>query len=102
LAREQTDIRVGSQAERLAVSISVRITPRKQTSSCVPAVPKSATPTSALLRRSKEQLLFDHLVGAGEQRGWHIEAERLGGLEVDDQIESDRQFDRQVGGCGAL
>jgi hypothetical protein len=28
-------------------------------------------------------LLFDHLVGAGEQDGWHDEAERLGGLEVD-------------------
>ena len=39
----------------------------RQTSSCVPAVPKSATPTSGLLRRSKEQPLFDHLVGAGEQ-----------------------------------
>ena len=39
----------------------------RQTSSCVPAVPKSATPTSGLLRRSKGQPLFDHLVGAGEQ-----------------------------------
>ena len=39
----------------------------RQTSSCVPSVPKSATPTSGLLRRSKGQPLFDHLVGAGEQ-----------------------------------
>ena len=27
--------------------------------------------------------LFDHLVGAGEQRSRHVNAERLGGLEVD-------------------
>jgi hypothetical protein len=26
--------------------------------------------------------LFDHLVGAGEQRMWHSEPERLGGLEI--------------------
>jgi hypothetical protein len=28
-------------------------------------------------------ILLDHLVGAGEKRRWHRQAERLGGLEVD-------------------
>jgi hypothetical protein len=31
--------------------------------------------------------LFDHLIGAGEQRGRHRQAQRLGGLEID------REFD---------
>ena len=36
---------------------------------------------SGLMHRSKQHL-FDHLVGAREQRGWHVKAERLGGLEI--------------------
>jgi hypothetical protein len=28
--------------------------------------------------------LFDHLVGAGQQRGWNGETKRRGGLEIDD------------------
>jgi hypothetical protein len=31
--------------------------------------------------------LFDHLVRAGDELPRHVKAERLGGLEVDDQLD---------------
>jgi hypothetical protein len=40
--------------------------------------------------------LFDHLVGAGEQRWRHVEAERLGTLEVDNELEFSRLLNRQI------
>src|ERR1700712_2866542 len=40
-------------------------------------------------------------LGLGEERRWNINAERLGGLEVDDQLEGRRLLDRQIGGLGA-
>jgi len=49
---------------------------------------------SAVSNRSRAASLFDHLISAGEQRGWHLETERLRGLEVDHQLELGRVYDR--------
>src|SRR5262249_52537195 len=45
---------------------------------------------------------FDHLVCAGEQRRRHLDAERLRGLEIDDQLQLGWKLDRQIARCGAL
>ena len=43
---------------------------------------------------------FDHLVGTREHGRRHVEAERFGGLEVDDEHVVGRRLYRQV--CGLL
>jgi hypothetical protein len=52
--------------------------------------------------RSKATSLFDYLVGAGEQHGRHLDAERTGGRQIDDEFKLGRLHDRRIGGLGAL
>ena len=49
-------------------------------------------------RKRTLRQLFDHLIGAVEQRWWDGETERLGGLEVDHKLEFARRLDRQISG----
>src|SRR5215831_20454123 len=46
--------------------------------------------------------LFDHLVDAANHRQRDGEAERLGGLHVDDELHFGRLLDRQLGGLLAF
>src|SRR5262249_59591512 len=45
---------------------------------------------------------FDRLVGAADERQRNREAERLCGLEIDDQLHFGGLLDRQIGGLLAL
>jgi hypothetical protein len=45
-----------------------------------------------------KSVLFDHVVGFGEQCRWHCQSERLRCLQINHEIEFARLHDRQVGG----
>ena len=51
--------------------------------------------TTGLMHRSPQHLLFDCLVGAGEQAGGHLDGEGFRGLEVDQQLKLRGLLDRQ-------
>jgi hypothetical protein len=63
-------------------------------------------PQPVVSRRSKKCILLlkslDDLVGARNYCRWHVEAERLGGFQIDDQLVLGRVLHRQVGRFFAL
>ena len=72
----------------LTVRRLLPVFPHKQTFQGPPACLKGAI--------NGHGRLFDHLIGAGKQRGRHGEVERFGGLEIDCQLEFRGYFDWQL------
>src|SRR6266498_4461948 len=97
LRPEDSRTRCGHPLGKCPLWVIMSASPRKRTngqaSRQVGFVPHKQTHAA-----QQTTLLFDHLIGAGEQRRWHLEAESLSGLEVDDQFVLGRRLDRQVGG----
>ena len=63
-----------------------------------PSGPSRGCAVSLRSATSRHRGSFDHIVGAGEQRRRHVEAERLGGLQVEHELELGQLHDRQVSG----
>ena len=64
---------------------------------------RSETPLCAISRheqmhniRLQKPDLLDHVLGAGKQRWRHFKAERLGGFEIDEQLDFCGLLDRQI------
>src|SRR5690242_3310018 len=66
------------------------------------AASRGDTSRSILAATLRSAGLIDHPVRARKDRRWDDEAERLGGLHVDHQLEFRRLLDRQVGWLGAF
>jgi hypothetical protein len=54
------------------------------------------------MRGAAKSKLFNYLIGTHQERLGNLQADRLGGLEIDDQIEFGWLQYRQVGGLLAL
>src|SRR5262249_29311429 len=87
-------------------TVSVKSRHMQCTTAC-PLYPRKRTcavqlAMSALGQKRTLPTSLNHLVGGSHQRRRNCEAQRLGGLEIDDKLDFGRKFHRQVAGFGAL
>src|SRR4029453_7032873 len=55
-----------------------------------------------LLHAGLSRRIFDHFIRPEQHRLWNCYTNLFCGLEIDDQLELTRSFDRQVGGLSAF
>ena len=94
------DVRFGSKADIDPPSADVRFTSKSGH-----RLTEFGCPLCATFGREQPQQnrsLFDHLVGAGEQRRRHIDTHRLPGFDVDDQLKLCRLLYWQLGRLSAF
>src|SRR5215831_6028894 len=84
----------------LAIAADVRFTPESGQIADISGCPLCAK--SGLMHCSKIDASLDHLVGTSEQRKRESKSERLGGLEVEDQLDFHCLLHRQFGRLLAL
>src|SRR5262245_24126944 len=73
---------------------SCLLCPQKRT--CAVQTQMSAKGHNRTHAPQQKASLFDHLIGAGEQRGRHGEADRVSSLEIDDEIVFRGLLHRQI------
>jgi hypothetical protein len=94
------DISFGSTARITVPQHCVRFAPNKQTptgrvqcdATCTKADPCSAT---------KGARLFDHLVGAKDDRVWNFKPDRLGSFHIEHKLETCCLIHRQISRCSS-
>ena len=83
--RTIADVRFGSKADIGAGRRDVRFTPESGHQLSALGCPLCATSRHSALRQ--RLVLFDDLVGGGQQRRWHVEIECFGGFAINDKVE---------------
>src|SRR6516164_6458562 len=76
---------------RTYLSNRLAICPKRRQLGC-----RATAQSHCRLCKPHRRASFDHLVGAGEQRGRYIDAKRPGGLQIDDELELGRRLYWQV------